>query len=671
MLHITDKDETALLKAAQIADVFSLVHRPTFSGEKKTQPVVKSGASNQKDGRPVDIDSKSSIFCSFCKKTGHLIKNCPDPTCKVAKVGTFSKPVASLNTSDSLPVDDPFKPFRSQGTVSLNTDSEERPIQIMRDTASTQSIPLISPLPGVERKYTGEKVFLKDFHQTFPVPLSKVHLNCPLVRGTVTVAVSDDKSLPIPHANFLLANDLAGELVIPPLITNNPPLSYNPTADMEKEQPHLFPSCAVTRAQTRATAQMPLQPLPTITPHTANVNLGKVFSEQLLAEAQREDVTLSRFHGQVIPNDQITHSPSFYYQDKVLMRLFKPPKLPDDATWAEIHQIVLPVNLREPVIEIAHGKFAGHLGIRKTCDKLLNDFYWPGQRKDVTAMINSCHTCQVMEKPNQSIPQYPLQTIQVPEEPFHKIIIDIVGPLPQTRKGNKYILTVMCPTTRYPEAFPLRNITAKTIVTKLTQLFTTFGIPREIQSDRGTNFTSDLFAAVLAELGINQTLSTAYHPQSQGALERCHQTLKALLRKFCHDQDQEWDEALPFVLFAIRETPNESLGVSPFELLFGHKVRGPLKIIKDQLLSDTTCKLVTITKYIEKLKNTFDKVRSFARSNLKLAQGVMKEHFDIKAKVRTFNEGDQVLAFIPVSGSPLQAKYHGPYTINKKISDNN
>lgn len=112
----------------------------------------------------------------------------------------------------------------------------------------------------------------------------------------------------------------------------------------------------------------------------------------------------------------------------------------------------------------------------------------------------------------------------------------------------------MCPTTRYPEAFPLRNITAKTIVTKLTQLFTTFGIPREIQSDRGTNFTSDLFAAVLAELGIKQTLSTAYHPQSQGALERCHQTLKALLRKLCHDQDQEWDEALPFVLFAIRVT---------------------------------------------------------------------------------------------------------------------
>ena len=325
--------------------------------------------------------------------------------------------------------------------------------------------------------------------------------------------------------------------------------------------------------QSKAVVQMPPQPS-TTTPHMSKINLGKVFSEQLLAEAQQDDVTLPRFHTRTVPKDQITQSLSFYYQDKVLMRVFKPRKLSDDATWAELHQIILPISLREPIMEIAHGEQAGHLGINKTCDKLLNDFYWPGLKKDVTSFINSCHTCQVMGKPNTTIPKYPLQPIKVPEEPFQKIIIDIVGPLPKTKKGNQYILTVMCPTTRYPGGFPLKNITSKTIVSKLTQLFTTFGIPREIQSDRGTNFTSDLFAAVLSELGITQTLSTAYHPQSQGALERCHQTLKSLLSKFCYEQNQEWDEALPYILFAIREAPNESLGVSPFELLFGRKVRG-------------------------------------------------------------------------------------------------
>lgn len=211
----------------------------------------------------------------------------------------------------------------------------------------------------------------------------------------------------------------------------------------------------------------------------------------------------------------------------------------------------------------------------------------------------------------------------------------------------------MCPTTRYLEAFPLKNMSAKTIVSKLIHMFTTFGIPQEIQSDRGTNFTSDLFSEVLSQLGITQTLSTAYHPQSQGALERSHQTLKSMLRKFCQEENQDWDEVLPFILFAIREAPNESLGLSPFELLFGRKVRGPLKVIKDKTLKGSSCKLITISQYIDKLKDTIVKVRAFAKKNLERAQATMKVQFDKKSKHRVFNEGDKVLAFIPVPGNPL------------------
>ena len=138
----------------------------------------------------------------------------------------------------------------------------------------------------------------------------------------------------------------------------------------------------------------------------------------------------------------------------------------------------------------------------------------------------------------------------------------------------------------------MKNITTKIFVSKLTNLITNFGIPQEIQSDQGSNFTSDLFKAVLKELQITQTLSTAYHPQTQGALERCHQTLKSLLRKFCFEQDQEWDEALPYMLFAIRETPNESTGISPFEMLFGRKVRGPLRLVKDKHLNSSSHRLL-------------------------------------------------------------------------------
>lgn len=663
-LHIDDRDEIDLMKAAEIADKYSLTHRA--SGERKPESIVKSSAGNAGSGKTVESGTGAQLFCLFCKKTGHLIKNCPNPKCKVAKAqSTFTKPVASFNVSDST--SRLFDPFRSSGTVS--TDHKvKHPIRIARDTCGSQSLVIKSVVPGIEQCYTGEKIYINDFHGPIPIPLAKVTIDCPLIKGEVKVAVCDFESIPVPDCDFLLCNELMGGVVFPPLRIKDSPLTYNPTEELESSKPGLFPMCAVTRSQAR---QTPPQS-PTTNPSTpSQVNLTQLFSEKVLYKAQREDSTLSKYHDKITPKDQITHYPSFYYQDDILMRVFRPSHLSDDATWAEVHQIVLPCNLRQPVMEIAHEAFAGHLGITKTCDRILSEFYWPGMKKDVSSFVNTCHTCQVVGKPNQTIPPYPLQPIHVPSEPFTKIVIDVVGPLPKTKKGNQYILTILDPTTRYPEAFPLKNITSKSIVSKLTTMFTTFGIPQEIQSDRGSNFTSDLFKAVITELGITQTLSTAYHPQSQGALERCHQTLKSLLRKFCHERDQEWDEALPYMLFAIRETPNESLGISPFELLYGRKVRGPLRLIKDKLLNTSSQKLVTVTKYLDHLKSTLLQVREFARNNLKHAQQTMKATYDKATSARTFQKGDQVLAFIPVPGSPLKAKYHGPYEIVKKVSETN
>lgn len=661
-LHIDDRDETDLIRAATIADKFSLTHRA--SGERKPESFVKSSAGSSGFGKPVESGAGTQQFCSFCKKPGHLIRKCPNPKCKVAKgQSTFTKPVVSFSVADSTT--HLFEPFMSSGTVSFD-HAIKHPLKIARDTCGSQSLVLKSAVPGIEHSYTGEKIYIGDFHGPLALPLAKVTLDCPLVKGEVKIAVWDHESLPIPNCDFLLCNDLAGGEVFPPLKIIDSPLTYNPTEELESTKPGLFPVCAVTRSQTRQAPPPPSTPNPS-TPSQVN----QLFTEKVLYEAQKEDSTLSKLHAKIIPKDQITHYPSFYYQNDILMRVFKPSHLSDAATWAEVHQVVLPSNLRQPVMEIAHEAHAGHLGITKTCDRILSEFYWPGVKKDVASFVNTCHTCQVVGKPNQTIPTYPLQPIQVPSEPFTKIIIDVVGPLPKTKKGNQYILTILDPTTRYPEAFPLKNITSKSIVSKLTTMFTTFGIPQEIQSDRGSNFTSDLFKAVLTELGITQTLSTAYHPQSQGALERCHQTLKSLLRKFCHERNQEWDEALPYMLFAIRETPNESLGVSPFEMLYGRKVRGPLRLVKDKLLNTSSQKLVTVTKYLDHLKTTLLQVRAFASSNFKNAQQIMKTNYDTTATARTFQEGDQVLAFIPAPGSPLRARFSGPYEIIKKVSDTN
>ncbi len=112
----------------------------------------------------------------------------------------------------------------------------------------------------------------------------------------------------------------------------------------------------------------------------------------------------------------------------------------------------------------------------------------------------------------------------------------------------------MCSATRFLEAIPLRKITAPVVVKALVKFFSTFGLPKVVQTDQGTNFLSKLFTQVLTTLNISHRISSAYHPESQGALERFHQTLKAMLRKYCLDTGKDWDEGVPLVLFAVRET---------------------------------------------------------------------------------------------------------------------
>ena len=118
-------------------------------------------------------------------------------------------------------------------------------------------------------------------------------------------------------------------------------------------------------------------------------------------------------------------------------------------------------------------------------------------------------------------------------EPFERLIIDCVGPLPKSKSGHQSLLTLMCATTRYPEAIPLRSLKAKVVVKELMKFCTTFGLPKGIQTDQGTNFMSKVFSQVLEVLAVKHNVSSAYHPQSQGALERFHQTLKTMLRAYC------------------------------------------------------------------------------------------------------------------------------------------
>ena len=396
-----------------------------------------------------------------------------------------------------------------------------------------------------------------------------------------------------------------------------------------------------------------------------------MLSKSQLIQEQQTDPEISKLIFRALPENEISQVPMCYYiKNGILMRKWRPFDVPADDEWAVYHQIVVPKSYRHEILSIAHkSPMSGHLGINKTYHKIINHFYWPGLKSDVSKYCKTCHTCQMVGKPNQTIPKAQLQPIPAFDEPFSRILIDCIGPLPRTKSGNEYLLTIMCTSTRFPEAIPLRNIKTKSIVKALIKFFTFVGLPKSVQSDQGSNFMSGIFQQVMHELGIKQFRSSTYHPESQGALERFHQTLKNMI-PYCFDTEKDWDEGIHLLLFAVRESVQESLGFSPFELVFGHSVRGPLKLLKEKFLSNDETPL-NLLQYVSDFRNRLSRACEVARSNLKTSQGKMKARYDNHVIDRKFKPGDKVLALLPIPGRPLQARYFGPYTIDKKTSDLN
>ena len=158
---------------------------------------------------------------------------------------------------------------------------------------------------------------------------------------------------------------------------------------------------------------------------------------------------------------------------------------------------------------------------------------------------------------------------------------------------------------------------------------------------------SGVFQQVMYELGIHQYESSAYHPESQGATERFHQTLKNMLKTYCHRTGKDWDEGVHLLLFAVRDSVQESLGFSPFELGFGNSVRGPLKPYKEKLLSEDDSSLNTLS-YVSNFRHNFLEACELVQNNLISVQSKMKERYNKYTQSRSFQPGDQVLAFLPV-----------------------
>ena len=227
---------------------------------------------------------------------------------------------------------------------------------------------------------------------------------------------------------------------------------------------------------------------------------------------------------------------------------------------------------------------AGHQGVNKTLDRLLAGFWWPTVRQDVATYTQSCHRCGERNHPTAAA-KAPLCQRPRPSRPFDIVETDIKGPLPSSPDGYRYILVFQDAFSKYAEMTPIAIASAHTVSTKLREWIGRYGIPRTIHSDQGACYTSTTFNELCAKYGIRHTVSSAYHPQANGSVERLNRSIGTTLAKVAHHSQTDWPDRLLDVQLAYDSAKHDTINASPFRVIFKQGARTMTDFLADYLQS--------------------------------------------------------------------------------------
>lgn len=606
------------------------------------------------------------FVCFHCQQQGHKAAVCPLKKSKLSGVCYVPRERDGDNGEDD-------NGDQSEGkSVMVQVKVNGKPISAMLDSGSSMSLIKKCHVPGGCIDYGRQTL------------VQCVHGDCkPEPQTELTVEVEDQKYL----LNVGVMENLPVEMVLGrDLPVLHDLLGREQFCVQAMQKPDVNVSCFML---TRSQAQRGLQPLPNLCDSLCeggNKGPKKSRRQRRLEKHAGSPMSVEVSGLQVdwdVPND--IHS--LQQSDPTVKPLYDKALAQENHTVSvggsvySIHnhilylesdsdckRLVVPSSCRPLVLNLAHTiPWAGHLGQYKTYLRLGSRFYWPSMYTDVQTHCNTCPECQKTSAVRRS-DRAPLQPMPVITTPFKRIAMDIVGPLEKSSAGYQYILVVCDYATRYPEAFPLRSITTPKLISALVQLFSRLGIPEEILTDQGTNFTSRLMGQLQRELGITALKTTPYHPETDGLTERFNQTIKRMLKKFVSDTGKDWDKWLPFLLFAYREVPQASTGFSPFELLYGWPVQGPLDLLKRRWEGPAVApKEKGVLQYVLQMRDRLEKYREEANINLQQAQRAQKTWYDKHARQREFKPGQKVLLLLPSSTSKLLAKWQGPFTVVRKM----
>lgn len=332
-------------------------------------------------------------------------------------------------------------------------------------------------------------------------------------------------------------------------------------------------------------------------------------------------------------------------------------------------KVLVPEALRVTLMYHFHDDAsAGHQGVNKTWKRIKSSwFYWPRMRKEVGTYVLSCLSC-LKNKPRGQKKQGLLTQFPAGKR-LERVGMDLIGPLPRTDGGARYILTVTDYFTRWCEGYPIPDKTAETVaLTFMGQFVARYGCPEVILSDQGKEFDNALFHACVRLMETYKVRTSPYHAQCNGLTERLNGTVEQMLRHYVEENQRDWDIWLPFVFMAYRSAVQESLGVTPYEMTFGEEMPIPL----DWIYGVPGDVPETAVEYIADMRRQIERAYETARRSMATAAKRQRRNYDSRVRPVSYNVGDVVMCHDKrrrIGRNPaLQGQWTGPYIVVGKRS---
>ncbi|XP_067950510.1 uncharacterized protein [Watersipora subatra] len=466
-VHLKEMKFDSCKELAEAADRYLTTHGRKMSFIRKTTPnetTITGHSYNEKGHIANRCNKKPQKYCAHCTMNNHNTAECrrlKTPTHKAGVAEGETNPEGQNTDEIKLSGKRYVQVACCKGKVGKMENGVNlvggyvngKQVEMIRDTGCTTVVVKKSLVKADQ--YTGEEGYLRMADNTAgKLPFAKISIDTPFYQGDVMAMVMET-----PIHDLMLGNISGARSPCDPL----------PEQDQE--------CSVVTRAQAIENKRGE-KPLSVVSNENIEVN------REDLIKSQREDDSLKRLYDATEAITKGKQQTRFMVKKDILYREYYHPGY---NSGQPIKQVVVPKTLRVAVMRHAHDSLlSGHLGIRKTTDRILTNFFWPGLHDEVTRFCRSCDICQRTVKKG-SVQKVPLQRTPLIETPFKRCAVDLIGPInPPSEKGHRYILTLVDYATRYPEAVPLKEISSEAVAEALIDFYSRVGIPEEVISDRGT-----------------------------------------------------------------------------------------------------------------------------------------------------------------------------------------